>query len=285
MAGFTAADAARWVARAIGRPVDVVIANTGRPSPEGLMRYAAEHKLPLELGDLDPRHRAGARPVLVHRNRAPRSPPPVVCGLVGARRESCSRTPPGRCRRFSGSRCRRRCRRRCREIFASFGVSPLCPRPSGVAFAGRGALTRPRLLRCSCRRASCTGCCLRRRSHLLVGPLARRRASLRRVARFGAGVRISSARAMIRSNSSPASPPWRDGATARCRGCSCARMSAKSPPLFTLSGANSAMSTSPAQSSRCLISSHDRSPPLEAPAHRPFVRTSTHDPFSLKPSA
>ena len=29
MAGFTAADAARWVSRAIERPVDVVIANTG----------------------------------------------------------------------------------------------------------------------------------------------------------------------------------------------------------------------------------------------------------------
>jgi len=53
MAGFTAAEAARWVTRAIDRPVDVVIANTGRPSAEGLMRYAAEHKTPLELGDLD----------------------------------------------------------------------------------------------------------------------------------------------------------------------------------------------------------------------------------------
>jgi uncharacterized cofD-like protein len=53
MEGFTAADAATWVSRAIDRPVDVVIANTGRPSPEGLMRYAAEHKAPLELGDLD----------------------------------------------------------------------------------------------------------------------------------------------------------------------------------------------------------------------------------------
>ena len=54
MEGFTAAEAARWVTRTIGRPVDVVIANTGRPSPEALMRYAAEHKSPLELGDLDP---------------------------------------------------------------------------------------------------------------------------------------------------------------------------------------------------------------------------------------
>jgi uncharacterized cofD-like protein len=53
MAGFTAADAARWVATAIDRPVDVVIANTGRPSTESLRRYAAEHKEPLEVGDLD----------------------------------------------------------------------------------------------------------------------------------------------------------------------------------------------------------------------------------------
>jgi len=55
MGGFTAADAARWVSRAIERPVDVVIANTGRPSKETLMRYAAEEKLPLELGALDDR--------------------------------------------------------------------------------------------------------------------------------------------------------------------------------------------------------------------------------------
>src|SRR5205085_2613402 len=53
MAGFTAAESARWVSEAIGRPVDVVIANTGRPSTDGLMKYAAEHKEPLELGDFD----------------------------------------------------------------------------------------------------------------------------------------------------------------------------------------------------------------------------------------
>jgi 2-phospho-L-lactate transferase/gluconeogenesis factor (CofD/UPF0052 family) len=53
MAGFTAADAARWVSRAIERPIDVVIANTGRPSRETLLRYAAERKEPLELGTLD----------------------------------------------------------------------------------------------------------------------------------------------------------------------------------------------------------------------------------------
>jgi uncharacterized cofD-like protein len=54
MSGFTAADAVRWVSGAINRPVDVVIANTGRPSAESLARYAAEHKEPLEIGDVDP---------------------------------------------------------------------------------------------------------------------------------------------------------------------------------------------------------------------------------------
>jgi uncharacterized cofD-like protein len=53
MTGFTAADAARWVSAEIGRPVDVIIANTGRPSIEALTRYAVEHKEPLGLGTLD----------------------------------------------------------------------------------------------------------------------------------------------------------------------------------------------------------------------------------------
>jgi uncharacterized cofD-like protein len=60
MRGFAAADAVRLVSEAIDRPVDVVIANTGRPSAEGLIRYAAEHKEPLELGTLPP----GVEPVL-----------------------------------------------------------------------------------------------------------------------------------------------------------------------------------------------------------------------------
>jgi hypothetical protein len=54
MEGFSAAEAAKWVAHTIGRRVDVVIANTSRPSSEMLARYAAEHKTPLELGNLDP---------------------------------------------------------------------------------------------------------------------------------------------------------------------------------------------------------------------------------------
>ena len=54
MSGFTAADAAHWVSQAIDRPVDVVIANDGRPSDEAVTRYAAEHKEPLPLGALNP---------------------------------------------------------------------------------------------------------------------------------------------------------------------------------------------------------------------------------------
>jgi uncharacterized cofD-like protein len=54
MSGFTAADAVRWVSDAIGRPVDVVIANDSRPKKDALTRYAAEHKEPLLTGNLDP---------------------------------------------------------------------------------------------------------------------------------------------------------------------------------------------------------------------------------------
>lgn len=60
MRGFTAADAARWVSKAIGRRVDVVVANTGRPSAEALARYASENKEPLEVGSLE----AGTESVL-----------------------------------------------------------------------------------------------------------------------------------------------------------------------------------------------------------------------------
>ena len=52
MRSFTAADAVRWTSEAIGRPVDVLIFNIGQPSGAALERYAAEHKAPLELGDL-----------------------------------------------------------------------------------------------------------------------------------------------------------------------------------------------------------------------------------------
>ena len=58
MAGFTAADAVRGSAATIGRPVDVVIANTGRPSDDGPGALRAEHKEPLPLGDVPRRLRA-----------------------------------------------------------------------------------------------------------------------------------------------------------------------------------------------------------------------------------
>ncbi|MDQ3346763.1 MAG: YvcK family protein [Acidobacteriota bacterium] len=49
---FTAGDALREMATAIGRSIDVVVVNTARPSERTLARYHAEHKRPLELGDL-----------------------------------------------------------------------------------------------------------------------------------------------------------------------------------------------------------------------------------------
>ena len=52
MAGFSAAEAIRRVAEAIGRPVDVLVANEGRPDGDALVRYAAEQKEPLPLGDV-----------------------------------------------------------------------------------------------------------------------------------------------------------------------------------------------------------------------------------------
>jgi uncharacterized cofD-like protein len=54
MRRFTAAEGARRISDAIGRPVDVMIFNTACPSPAVLARYRVEHKDPLALGDLDP---------------------------------------------------------------------------------------------------------------------------------------------------------------------------------------------------------------------------------------
>jgi uncharacterized cofD-like protein len=52
MNGFTAGDAVQQIQDAIGRPVDVLVKNTAGPSREVLDRYAAEHKRPLELGNI-----------------------------------------------------------------------------------------------------------------------------------------------------------------------------------------------------------------------------------------
>src|SRR5262249_10843569 len=52
MWNFTAGDAVRQMEAAIGRPIDVVIVNSSRPSPETLARYRDEHRQPLEIGDV-----------------------------------------------------------------------------------------------------------------------------------------------------------------------------------------------------------------------------------------
>ena len=52
MQGFTVGAAVRRVGEALGRPVDVVIANTAEPGPEVLDRYAPEHKQLLPIGDI-----------------------------------------------------------------------------------------------------------------------------------------------------------------------------------------------------------------------------------------
>jgi uncharacterized cofD-like protein len=50
MWNFTAGDAVRRIGETLGRPIDVVLVNTSRPSTETLARYLEEHKQPLELG-------------------------------------------------------------------------------------------------------------------------------------------------------------------------------------------------------------------------------------------
>ena len=81
MAGFTAADAVRTLGDTIGRPVDVVIVNTARPSAATLERYAQEDKAPLEIGDVPAGLRDRHRRILVQRDRASRSAPPGPGGV------------------------------------------------------------------------------------------------------------------------------------------------------------------------------------------------------------
>jgi uncharacterized cofD-like protein len=66
MTGFTAGDAVRLLGQTIGRPIDVVIVNTARPSAAMLERYAHEHKAPLEVGDVPPGCQVVAGPFWCH---------------------------------------------------------------------------------------------------------------------------------------------------------------------------------------------------------------------------
>jgi len=52
MKGFSVGEAVRRVTDAIGRKVDVVIANDGQPDGDALNRYASEHKELLPLGNI-----------------------------------------------------------------------------------------------------------------------------------------------------------------------------------------------------------------------------------------
>jgi uncharacterized cofD-like protein len=52
MWNFSAADAVKRLGEAIGRPIDVVLVNTARPSAATLARYREEHKRPLEQGNI-----------------------------------------------------------------------------------------------------------------------------------------------------------------------------------------------------------------------------------------
>ncbi len=55
MVGFTVGEAVRQMREAIGRPIDVVIANSAPPpSEDARTRYAAEHKTPLPIGEIPP---------------------------------------------------------------------------------------------------------------------------------------------------------------------------------------------------------------------------------------
>jgi uncharacterized cofD-like protein len=52
MKDFTVGTGVRLLGEAIGRPIDVVVANTALPSADSLARYAEEHKAPLAIGNV-----------------------------------------------------------------------------------------------------------------------------------------------------------------------------------------------------------------------------------------
>jgi uncharacterized cofD-like protein len=52
MSNFTAGKAVEQMSAAIGRPIDAIVVNTTAPSEEALARYRAEHKEPLQLGEV-----------------------------------------------------------------------------------------------------------------------------------------------------------------------------------------------------------------------------------------
>ncbi len=240
MAGFTAADAARWVSRAIERPIDVVIANTGRPSRETLLRYAAEQKEPLEVGALEGETELVTGPfwttaIARHDRRRLSFAVWSVLSATAARERS-----------------------RSRRLDSRLSASGFRLPASGSRLPASGSRLWPLLFGRALARSP------------WPGPSSALPAF------------IASARLMIESNIFPVSPPSAGRLERQMSGSSADRISAKSPPLLTLNGANSAMSIGPAHSSLCLISSHERpSSALPSLLPQPLVRTRTQDPLSL----
>ena len=198
-----------------------MITNTKWPSPQVLGRYALEHKEPLALGQ-------AARTIASWSaaNSGPaRSPGTIGCGSP-TRSGACCRD--GCCRAETAARAGATQSRR--DLF-------LRRAPHASRFlrfrVSDGCSSCPSCPLCpSCRvRASFVWC---RAGFQLRRALDDRREHRAGVAALGGPVRRQTA------------------------GVSSPRMSSKSPSLFTLRGANSVMSSSPAQSSRCLISSQLR---------------------------
>ena len=100
MRGFTAADAVTQVGEAVGRPVDVVLVNSGVPSDDALDQYASEHKELLAVGDVPDGCEVIAGqfwqgPIARHARPAAVPTPPGVCWPTGCSllRRGCAPNP------------------------------------------------------------------------------------------------------------------------------------------------------------------------------------------------
>ena len=206
MTGFTAGEAVRRVSETIGRKVDVVMVNSGRPTERCW--------------------------------RATRPSTRRCCPSATCRRAARSSRPTSGCARSRGTTAGA-WRTRCGACWRGSCCSGLLALALGSLCASWPA-TRVRALRPRPRQAH-RG--LPRPVLVLLG--------------FDRHRPLHDLQHVRRCR------PWPRGCSVHRSGDSCARMSVKSPPLLMLSGAKVAMSTGPAHSSRCLISSQLRpSPPL-----------------------
>ena len=91
MHGFTAADAVTQVGEAVGRPVDVVLVNSGVPSDDVLDQYASEHKELLAVDDVPDGCEVIHRAVLARADRA------ACASAAVLRRLECAGRPVAHC--------------------------------------------------------------------------------------------------------------------------------------------------------------------------------------------